>query len=54
MRVSTDAAEHEATRESFEIPAELLGGKLELGFSVGSGGHKLIIKTRLSAKIANL
>ena len=43
--ISTDAAEHEETRESFEIPAKLLGGKLELGYSVGSdGGHKLIIK----------
>ena len=43
--ISTDAAEHEETRESFEIPAKLLGGKLELGYSVGSdGGHKLIVK----------
>lgn len=42
--ISTDAAEHELTRESFEIPAALLGGKLELGYSVGSGGeHKLFI-----------
>lgn len=32
-QISTDAVEHEATRESFEIPAWLLGGKLELGFS---------------------
>ena len=45
VTVSPDAAEHEVTRESFEIPAELLGGKLELGFSVGSdGAHKLTIK----------
>lgn len=43
--ISTDAAEHEATRESFEIPAKFLGGKLELGYSVGSdGGHTLIVK----------
>jgi len=42
--ISTDAAEHELTRESFEIPARVLGGKLELGYSVGhGGGHKLII-----------
>ena len=42
--ISTDAAEHELTRESFEIPAALLGGKIELGYSVGSGGeHKLFI-----------
>jgi len=45
VQISTDAAEHELTRESFEIPAALLGGKLELGYSVGSGGgHLLIIK----------
>ena len=27
-KISTDAAEHESTRESFEIPAKFLGGKL--------------------------
>lgn len=42
--VSTHPAEHERTRESFEIPAKLLGGKLELGVNVGNdGGHELTI-----------
>lgn len=37
-------AKHERTRESFEIPAKLLGGKLELGLYVGTGGgHELTI-----------
>ena len=44
VTISTDTAEHEPTRESFAIPAEVLGGKLELAFSVGAqGGHKLFI-----------
>ena len=51
VKISTDFAEHEPTRESFAIPAAVVGDyKLELGFSIGSGatswgtgGHKLSI-----------
>ena len=51
VTISTDTAEHEPTRESFAIPAAVVGDyKLELGFSIGSGatswgtgGHKLSI-----------
>ena len=53
VNVSTDAAKHTWTRASFDVPAEMLGGKLELGYIVGGGGgHKLTI-TDAAVKIVD-